>query len=194
MTKWPSNSAGAARRLGLELRLLAPACTVVVCHRDPAATALSLSRRHGWDAAQARADAAMQECVLDAWRTFARRHRGPVHFVPLEAFSLRPESYVRRIVELAETPLPPAADEVPAGGRGSADPASEAGLPDPREHIARRRAQAALPVYPVDPDDWLTTQGGDVLAVLCEIRERHGASACEPEAATLSGQARDGGS
>ena len=86
MTKLPSNSAGFVRRMGVDLRLLAPDCTVVVCRRDPAATALSLSKRYGWDPARARADAATQQRVLDGWRAIARRHRGPVHFVSLRGF------------------------------------------------------------------------------------------------------------
>ena len=53
MTKLPSNSAGFVRRMGVDLRLLAPDCTVVVCRRDPAATALSLSKRYGWNPARA---------------------------------------------------------------------------------------------------------------------------------------------
>ena len=53
MTKLPSNSAGFVRRMGVDLRLLAPDCTVVVCRRDPTATALSLSKRYGWDPARA---------------------------------------------------------------------------------------------------------------------------------------------
>ena len=183
MTKLCTNSAGAVRQMGVELRLLARDCTVVVCQRDPAALVPSLSRRYGWDPVQALADAAMQQRVLDGWRAFARRYRGPIHFVPLEAFSRGPEHYLRRILQVGDEPLPVPVETVAADGGALARKVVEDALPDPREHWARRRAQAHLPVYPVDPDAWMETENGEVLAVLEAIRRRFGASPAEFEAA-----------
>ncbi len=171
MIKLPSNGPDEVRALARELRLLAPACTVAVCLRDPAATALSLAARHGWDAARARADAAAQQQVLAAWRAAARRHAGPVHFVALEAFSRDPAGGLRRILALADAHLP--APVRTAGGGMDAAALVDA-LPDPREHVARRRVQAGLPVYTVEADAWRRTERGEVRAVLEEIRERHG--------------------
>ena len=176
MTKLPSNSAGFVRRMGVDLCLLAPDCTVVVCRRDPAATALSLSKRYGWDPARARADAAMQRRVLDGWRAIARRHRGPVHFVSLEDFSQRPEPFLRRILPVGDAPLPVPVESVDANGEKPPGKTIEEVLPDPLDHRARRRVQINQPIYPVERDAWMETESGEVLAVLQEIRARYGTS------------------
>lgn len=177
MTKQTTNTVDTVRRLGLELRLIAPDCTLVLCERDPAATALSLSRRHGWDPARALVDAATQKHVMTAWRSYARRHRGPVHFLSLEDFTRQPEHYLRRILqtsteEALPVPIQAAANEE-TEGRGQNGGAA---LPDPRRHEARRHVQSHRPVYPVERDDWMTIQDGKILAVLRDIRERFGTS------------------
>ena len=174
MTKQTTNSVDTVRRLALELRLLAPDCTLVVCRRDPAATALSLARRHGWDARRALADAETHQRVLQAWRRHAARHRGPVHFLALEDFSQQPERYLRRILRVAPgAPLPAPVETATGSGTGDRS-AGAAALPDPREHEARRHVQSHRPVYPVDPDAWMATEEGEVLTVLRGIRERFG--------------------
>ena len=177
MTKQTTNTVDTVRRLALELRLIAPACRIVVCQRDPAATALSLSKRHGWDPARALADAAMQRHVMEAWRQYARRHRGPVHFVSLEDFTGRPEHYLRRILQTAVDEPLPVPIETTGSGPGERDPwVGDDSLPDPRQHEARRHIQSHRPVYPVDRDAWMTTEEGEILAVLHDIRERFGTS------------------
>ena len=172
MTKRPSGTAHFVRRMGVDLRLLAPDCTVVVCRRDPAATALSFCKRHGWNAARARTYAANLEGVLDGWRAIARRHRGPVHFVSLEDFSRRPEPFLRRILRLGDAPLPVPVESSGADGERLAEKV----LPDPLDHRARRYVQINRPIYPVERDAWMETETGEVLAVLQEIRERYGTS------------------
>ena len=175
MTKRPSGTANVVRRMGVDLRLLAPDCTVVVCRRDPAATALSFCKRHGWDPARARAYAAKLERVLNGWHVIARRHRGQVHFVSLEDFSQRPEPFLRRILQFGDAPLP-----VPVETAGADDEKGiQEVLPDPMDHRARRQAQIHLPIYPVDRDAWMETESGEVLAVLQEIREHYGTSPSE---------------
>ena len=188
MTKLPSNSAGFVRRMGVDLRLLAPDCTVVVCRRDPAATALSLSKRYGWNPARARADAATQQRVLDGWRAIARRHRGPVHFVSLEDFSQSPTLYLRRILRVGDEPLPVPVETAVADHEEPPLRAIEEALPDTLEHRARRLVQSHLPVYPVDRDGWIETESAEVLAVLQEIRERCGTSPSEFAAGGHSGR------
>ena len=179
MTKRPSGTAHFVRRMGVDLRLLAPDCTVVVCRRDPAATALSFCKRHGWDPARARVYAANLERVLNGWRVIARRHRGPVHFVSLEDFSQRPEPFLRRILQLGDAPLPVPVETAGADDEDRPWKAIEEALPDPLEHRARRRVQIHLPVYPVDRDAWMETESGEVLDVLQEIRDRYGTSPSE---------------
>lgn len=177
MTKQTTNAVDTVRRLGIELRLIAPECTLVLCQRDPAATALSLSRRHGWDPARALADAAMQQRVMAAWRSYTPRHRGPVHFLSLEDFTRQPEHYLRRILQTAqEEGLPVPIDTAAArDGHGARRDGNEF-LPDPRRHQARRHVQSHRPVYPVDRDAWMTSEEGEVLAVLRNIRDRFGTS------------------
>lgn len=176
MTKQTTNTVDTVRRLGIELPLLAPDCTLVLCERDPAATALSLSRRHGWAPARARADAAMQQRVTAAWRDYAPRHRGAVHFVSLEDFTREPAPYLRRILRTAaDLPLP-VPMETAAAGSGDPGEAADAPLPDPRQHEARRHVQSHRPVHPVDRDAWMATEAGEVLAVLRDIRDRFGTS------------------
>ena len=177
MTKQTTNTVDAVRRVGIELRLIAPDCTLVLCNRDPAATALSLSRRHGWDPARALADAAMQQRVMEAWRDIAPRHHGPVHFLALEDFTRQPEHYLRVILRLAAgEPLPVPLETPPAEAMHRGTSVLPDGLPDPRQHEARRHVQSHRPVYPVDRDAWMTSEEGEVLAVLRDIRERFGTS------------------
>ena len=176
MTKQTTNTVDTVRRLGIELRLIAPNCTLVLCERDPAATALSLSRRHGWDPARALADAAMQQRVMAAWQDYAPRHRGPVHSFSLESFSCQPEHCLRRILRLENESLPVPVGTVAAPDTGDGPDTPEDGLPDPRQHQARRHVQSHRPVHPVDRDAWMTSEEGEVLAVLRDIRERFGTS------------------
>ena len=49
-------------------------------------------------------------------------------------------------------------------------------LPNPRRHRARRHVQSHRPVYPVDPDAWMTRKEGEGLAVLRDVREPFGMS------------------
>ena len=177
MTKQTTNTVDTVRRLGLELRLFAPDCTLVLCERDPAATALSLSKRHGWDPARALADAAMQQRVMAAWRGYTPRHRGPVHFLSLEDFTREPEHYLRRILRTgAEERLPVSMETAPAEDMDRGTRNLQGGLPDQRQHEARRHVQSHRPVYPVERDAWMGTEEGEVLAVLRDIRERFGTS------------------
>ena len=176
MTKQTTNTVDTVRRLGLELRLIAPDCTLVLCERDPAATALSLSRRHGWDPARALADAAMQQQVLAAWRQYVPRHRGPVHALSLESFSRQPEHFLRRILRIENEPLPVPVEMAAAADTSRGPDTPEDELPDPRQHQARRHVQSHQPVHPVDGDAWMTSEQGEVLAVLRDIRERFGTS------------------
>ena len=182
MTKQTTNAVDTVVRLGIELRLIAPDCTLVLCERDPAATALSLSRRHGWDPARALADAAMQQRVMEAWRSYAPRHRGPVRFVSLEDFTRQPERHLRRILRTGpDEALPVPIETAAARNERGGDP-----LPDPRRHEARRHVQSHRPVHPVDRDAWMTSEEGEVLAVLREIRERFGTSRHHPRDARQS--------
>ena len=177
MTKQTTNTVDTVRRLGFELRLIAPDCTLVLCERDPAATALSLSRRHGWDPARALADAAMQQRVMAVWRGYTPCHRGPVHFLSLEDFTQQPEHYLQRILQAtADEPLPASIETASAEHTdpGATDP--EEGLPNPQRHEARRHVQSHRPVYPAKRDAWMATEEGEVLAVLRDIRERFGTS------------------
>ena len=176
MTKQTTNTVDTVRRLGLELRLLAPDCTLVLCERDPAATALSLSKRHGWDRARALADAAMQQQVVTAWRRYLPRHRGPVQSLSLESFSRQPEHYLRRILRLENERLPIPVETTAAPDTKGGPCTPEDRLPDPRQHQARRHVQSHRPVRPVDRDSWMTSEEGEVLAVLRDIRERFGTS------------------
>ncbi len=176
MTKQTTNTVDTVRRLGIELRLIAPDCTLVLCERDPAATALSLSKRHGWNPARAVADAALQRQVLEAWRLYIQRHRGPVHSLSLESFSRRPEHYLRRILRLGNQPLPVPVETTTTQDAARGPDAPEDRLPDPLQHQARRHVQSHRPVHPVDRDAWMTNQEGEVLAVLRDIRERFGTS------------------
>lgn len=176
MTKQTTNTLDTVRRLGIELRLLAPNCTVVLCERDPAATALSLSKRHGWDPARARADAAAQQHVMAAWREYAPRHRGPCVRFSLEDFTRQPEHYLRRILQLADGPLPVPVETATDVGRDDPGNAPDDALPDPSRHRTRRHVQSHRPVYPVERDAWMGTEDGEVLAVLQDIRARFGTS------------------
>ena len=177
MTKQTTNTVATVRRLALELRLIAPGCTLVLCERDPAATALSLAKRHGWDSRRALADAAAQRQVMEAWRRYAPRHRGPVHFLSLEDFTRRPEHYLRGILRTAAGEPLPVSIETSAGRGGERDPRDgDEPLPDPRRHRARRHVQSHRPVYPVGRDTWMATAEGEILAVLRDIRERFGTS------------------
>ena len=175
MTKRTTNRPRAVRRLANELRLLAPECTVVICQRDPAATALSVSGRLGWDPERALADADAQRSVADAWRDYAGRHRGPVHFLSLEDFTREPERHLRSILQLdSRRPLPAPLE---TAANAEATPGSlEDTLPNPLRNSARRRVQSQLPIYPVDRDAWMATEDPGVLAVLREIREHFGTS------------------
>ena len=176
MTKQTTNTVDTVRRLRLELGLIAPRCTLVLCDRDPAATALSLSRRHGWDPARALADAATQQRVMEAWRDYAPHHRGAVHFLSLEDFTRQPDRHLRRILRTTEEePLPVPVETAPAE-RVDRDTSLPDGLPDPRQHQARRHVQSHRPVHPVDRDAWMRSEEGEVLAVLRGIRKRFGTS------------------
>ena len=175
MTKQTTNTVDTVRRLGIELRLLAPDCTLVLCERDPAATALSLSKRHGWDPARARADAAAQQHVTAAWRKYAPRHRGP-------AFPLAGGLHAAAGALSAAHPA--------ARGRTIAGPGRDGGRREPgrsHERAGRRAAgsvtppgarhfQSHRPVYPVERDAWMATEDGEVLALLQDIRARFGTS------------------
>ena len=176
MTKQTTNTVDTVRRLGLELRLLAPDCTLVLCQRDPAATALSLSKRHGWDPARALADAMTQQRVLEAWREYSPRHRGPVHCLSLEDFTRQPERCLRCILQLANEPLAVPMETAATADDQRAAQTVDGTLPDPRRHQARRHVQSHRPVYPVERDAWMATEDAEVLAVLRDIRARFGTS------------------
>ena len=171
--KFPSNTAEGVGRLTRELPLLAPRCTLALCYRDPATTALSLAGRHGWDPDRAWRDAAAQQAVSDAWQDYADRHRGRVVRLALEDFTADPEAFARAILGLPmDQPLPVAirtsdwkiGDETPE-------------LPDSGSHGDRRRIQTRLPIYPVGRDDWQeTATDAAVAGVLRAIREHYGTS------------------
>ena len=175
MTKRTTNRPRAVRRLANELRLLAPYCTIVICQRDPAVTALSISRRLGWDPERALADAAAQRSVVEAWRYYAARHRGPVHFLSLEDFTREPERHLRRILQLNDRQPLSAPLKTAVSHEATAEPLEDT-LPDPRQNSARRRVQSNLPIYPVERDAWMGTEDPDVLSVLHDIRNRIGTS------------------
>ncbi len=176
MTKQTTNTVDTVWRLGIELRLIAPDCTLVLCRRDPAATVLSLSKRHGWNPARALRDAAAQQAVTETWRRRARRHRGPVHHLSLEDFTRQPRHYLRQILGVAAGAPLPVPLETAAGDGAHVPRDGNDSLPDPRRHEARRHVQSHRPVYPVERDAWMTTEEGEVLAVLRDIRARFGTS------------------
>lgn len=173
MTKLPTSNLRRLEDTIFEVRLFAPACTLVICVRDPAAVALSLARRHGeWDAQRALADAETQRRVLDDWLAYGRKHRGSVVLVPLEDFTRNPEQFVRRILRLRSTdPL-----RAPIKRSRQTRHADMGSLPDPVLHLERRHQQAHTPVYPVGRDDWMGEADPEMLPTLHEIRARFGTS------------------
>ena len=173
MTKLPTTSEQDVENMIFDLRLFAPACTLVICHRDPAAVALSLAGRYGtWDARRALAEAQDQRRVLDAWLAYSHKHRGSVIPVPMEAFTTNPERFVRRILRIRPTdPL-----RAPVLRAQRTAEFHQASLPDPALHDERRHQQAHTPVYPVGRDDWMDEADPHMLPTLREIRARFGTS------------------
>lgn len=172
MTKLPTHTERVQEDATFELWLYAPACTLVICHRDPAAVALSLAKRCGkWDAGRALAEAETQVRIVDGWRTYGQKHRGRVVPVPLEDFTADPEVFVRHILKIRPThPLP-----APIIRSASTEDPRKT-LPDSTLHVERRHQQAHTPVYPVGRDDWMEEADPHMLPTLHEIRERHGTS------------------
>lgn len=172
MTKKPTHTERAQEDATFDLWLFAPACTLIICYRDPAAVALSLARSYGrWDARRALAEAETQRRVMDGWLAYGRRHRGRVVPVPLEDFTADPERFVRQILKIRPT-YPLAAPVLRS--RPTADPRKT--LPDPTLHVERRHQQAHTPVYPVGRDDWMEEADPNMLPTLHEIRARYGTS------------------
>ncbi|MDE0421596.1 MAG: hypothetical protein OXK76_12020 [Gammaproteobacteria bacterium] len=173
MTKWPTQSSAVLEETIYDLRLFAPACTLVICLRDPAAVALSLAGRYGeWNADRALADAQTQRQIIDGWLAYSHAHRGRVVPVPLEDFTTDPQRFVRRILRIRPTdPLPTSIKRYPQIRHSP-----KGNLPDPALHDERRHQQAHTPVYLVGRDDWMQEADPPMLPTLYEIRARFGTS------------------
>ena len=173
MTKWPTSTMRRLEDAIFELRLYAPACTLVICLRDPAAVAHSLAGRYGaWNAERALAEAATQRRVMDGWLAYRHKHRGLVVPIALEDFTKDPESFVRRILRIRSTdPL-----RTPIKRSWHEKHVHTGSLPDPALHLERRHQQAHTPVYAVGRDDWMEEADPHMLPTLHEIRARFGTS------------------
>ena len=174
MTKWPTTSVSDLEEATFELRLFAPACTLVICFRDPASVALSLAGRYGeWSAERAFAEAETQRRVTQGWLSYAQGHRGRVAPIPLEDFAANPEPFVRQILRIRPThPLP-----VPiVRSEQTGLPTPKHSLPDPVMHEERRHQQAHMAVYAVGRDDWMHEADPHMLPTLREIRATFGSS------------------